>query len=100
MAGAPDPDASAERPIPPIYVRDPEIVNALADSVAILGADFRPLFVIGGIGGRVGFSRYNDLSMRLADWVHPSDHGVLGAALQQALAEPGIDIETPARVHN
>ena len=34
----------------PFDVRDPEIVRALADAVAILDADFRPRIMLGRLG--------------------------------------------------
>src|ERR1700730_17617815 len=85
---------------PPLDVRDPDVLVALAEAVAILDADFRPRIVLGDLGLRAGFSRARDLTTRMADWVHPDDHAALGDALVECRTAAGLEIEVRARVRN
>jgi diguanylate cyclase (GGDEF)-like protein/PAS domain S-box-containing protein len=97
MASVPRFDALARAPLD---VRDPDVVAALAEAVAILDADLRPRMLMGDIGRRAGFLRADDVTTRLADWVHPDDHPILADALARSQAAPGVDIDAVARVHN
>src|SRR2546421_8591061 len=85
---------------PPLDVRDPDVLRALAEAVAILDVDFRPRIVLGDLGLRAGFSRAQDLTTRMADWVHPDDHPAVGDALVECRTSPGREIEVRARVRN
>jgi diguanylate cyclase (GGDEF)-like protein/PAS domain S-box-containing protein len=86
----------------PFDVRDPEIVRALSDAVAILGADFRPRIMLGRLGAYAdaGFSRVGDPTMRVVDWVHREDHQLVVAALMRSRDLPGVDVDVRVRVHN
>src|SRR5436190_18292872 len=101
---APVPDVAAVGAVstqtPPLDVRDPDVLCALAGAVAILGADFRPRIVLGDLGLRAGFSRAQDLTTRMADWVHADDHPAVGDALLAVQTSPGEEIEVRARVRN
>jgi diguanylate cyclase (GGDEF)-like protein/PAS domain S-box-containing protein len=101
-------EAKAEAPVisvtagaatPPLDVRDPDVIHALADAVAILGADFRPRLLLGELGVRAGFGRA-ELTTRLADWVHQDDYAPVQAALDESRESPGVDVEVRARVRN
>ncbi len=87
-------------PDAPLDVRDPELFRALVETVAVLGADFRPRTLLGAEMVRFGFNGAGDLGARLADWVHPDEHQMLGEALNQCGLAPGIDVEVRARVRN
>src|SRR5256885_2133935 len=100
MAGVPEVVAAVGPPALPLDVRDPDVVCALADAVAILAADFRPRIVLGDLGLRAGFRRAQDLTTRMADWVHPDDHPAVGDALVECRTSPGREIEVRARVRN
>ena len=86
----------------PFDVRDPEIVRALADTVAILGPDFRPRIMLGRLGAYAdaGFSRVGDPSIKVAEWVHREDHGLVMDALMRSRELPGVDVDARVRVHN
>ncbi|HWS47947.1 MAG TPA: diguanylate cyclase, partial [Acidimicrobiia bacterium] len=99
MAGAPR-HPSSVAPAAPLDVRDPEIVVALSEAVAILDADLRPRMVLGPLGLRAGFARADDLTTRLADWIHPDDHQAVGDALERCRSAPDVDVEVRVRVHN
>src|SRR2546421_10891099 len=92
------PDGVPDAPDAPLDVRDPELFRALADTVAVLGADFRPRTLLGGEMVRFGFGGAGDLTARLADWVHPDDHRTLADALTHSGIAPGVDIEVRVRV--
>jgi diguanylate cyclase (GGDEF)-like protein/PAS domain S-box-containing protein len=98
MVGVP-PAIAAGAVTPPLDVRDPDLIRALADTVAILGPDFRPRMLVGDIGVGAGFSRA-DLTTRLADWVNQEDYEPVVAALHRSQGRPGVDIEVRARVRN
>jgi diguanylate cyclase (GGDEF)-like protein/PAS domain S-box-containing protein len=98
MAGVP-PAVAAGAVTPPLDVRDPDILRALADTVAILGEDFRPRMLLGDVGVGAGFSPA-DLTTRLADWVNKDDYEPVVAALQRSRERPGVDVEVRARVRN
>jgi diguanylate cyclase (GGDEF)-like protein/PAS domain S-box-containing protein len=84
----------------PLDVRDPDVVRALADAVAILGPDFRPRIMLGRLGAYAGFGRLDDLTVRIAEWVHQDDLPVMLNALARTSDAPGVDIEVRVRVHN
>jgi diguanylate cyclase (GGDEF)-like protein/PAS domain S-box-containing protein len=84
----------------PIDVRDPEVVRALADAVAILGPDYRPRIMLGRLGNYAGFGHLDDLTVRIGDWVHHDDYGLVLDALASSGRAPGVDIEVRVRVHN
>ncbi len=84
----------------PLHIREPEIVRALADAVAILGPDFRPRIMLGRLGAYAGFSNLDDLTARIAEWVHHDDLGIVLDALSRSVSEPACDIEVRVRVHN
>lgn len=84
----------------PLDVRDPDVVRALADAVAILGADFRPRIMLGRLGAYTGFSHLDDVTVGIADWVHRDDHRVVFDALERSTSAPGRDIRARVRVHN
>jgi PAS domain-containing protein len=86
--------------VEPFDVRDPEIVRALADAVAILGADFRPRIMLGRLGAYTGFSRLDDVSVRIAEWVHQEDLPAMLDALSRSQSAPGAQVEVRVRVHN
>jgi diguanylate cyclase (GGDEF)-like protein/PAS domain S-box-containing protein len=100
MAGVPEVVAAVGPAALPLDVRDPDVVCALADAVAILDADFRPRIVLGDLGLRAGFSRAQDLTTRMADWVHPDDHPAVGDALVECRTSAGREIEVRARIRN
>ena len=79
----------------PLDVRDPDVVLALADTVAILDADLRPRTILGRLGSRPRDSHgADDLTKRLADWIHPDDHAAVGERAACACRdEPGVDID-------
>ena len=81
-------------------VRDPEVVRALADAVAILGPDFRPRIMLGGLGAYAGFLHAADLTARIAEWVHQDDLPLVLDALGRSRNAPGVDIAVHVRVHN
>ncbi|HMC70105.1 MAG TPA: diguanylate cyclase, partial [Mycobacteriales bacterium] len=85
---------------PPLDVRDPDVLRALAEAVAILDLDFRPRLVLGDLGLEAGFSRAHDLTTRMADWVHPDDHPAVGDALVACRAVAGLESEVRVRVRN
>ncbi len=93
------PTIAARAAVQPLDVRDPGVLDALSDAIAILGADLRPRMLLGELGMRGGFSRA-DLTGRLADWVHQDDYGPIQAALDESRALPGLDVEVRARVRN
>jgi diguanylate cyclase (GGDEF)-like protein/PAS domain S-box-containing protein len=86
----------------PLDVRDPSVLRALADAVAILGPDLRPRIMLGRLGAYVdaGFSRIGDLDVRLVDWVHHDDQRVVFDGLNRSRALPGVDVEIRVRAHN
>ncbi len=84
----------------PFDVRDPDVVRALADAVAILGPDLRPRIMLGRLGAYAGFARLDDLSVRIAEWVHQDDLPDTIDALARSRSAPGVDIEVRVRVHN
>ena len=45
------------RTVEPLDVRDPDVVRALADAVAILGPDYRPRIMLGRLGAYAGLRR-------------------------------------------
>ncbi len=95
--GAPDPSGS---PVGPLDVRDPDIVRALSDAVAILGADYRPRIMLGRLGSYAGFDHLDDLSARISDWVHRDDLATVLDALTRSRETPGVDVDVHVRVHN
>src|SRR5438309_4775192 len=94
---APVPEVAAAGAVdaqtPPLDVRDPDVLRALAEAVAILDLDFRPRLVLGDLGLEAGFSRAHDLTTRMADWVHPDDHPAVGDALVACRAVAGLRSE-------
>lgn len=100
MAGAPQFAAPEGADAEPLDVRDPEIVRALADAVAILGPDLRPRIMLGRLGTYAGFSRLGDQNLRIVDWVHQDDHRLVVDALDQSRDAPGVDVEARVRVLN
>ncbi len=94
--GAAGESAGAE----PLHVRDPDVVRALSDAVAILGPDLRPRMMLGRLGGYVGLSRLENLDLRLAQWVHHDDLPVVLDALARSRRAPAVDVEAQVRVHN
>src|SRR5438105_3336094 len=101
---APVPEVAAAGAVdaqtPPLDVRDPDVLRALAEAVAILDLDFRPRLVLGDLGLEAGFSRAHDLTTRMADWVHPDDHPAVGDALVTCRAVAGLESEVRVRVRN
>ncbi len=97
-----DADALASPPSEagPLDVRDPELVRALGDAVAILGSDLRPRIMLGRLGGYAAGSRFDDMQFRVTDWVHQDDLGVMLDALARSRSAPAVDIEARVRVHN
>jgi diguanylate cyclase (GGDEF)-like protein/PAS domain S-box-containing protein len=95
-------DEGGNAPIEPLDVRDPAVLRALADAVAILGPDLRPRIMLGRLGAYVdaGFSRIGDLDVKLVDWVHADDQGVVFEGLERSRARPGADVEIRVRAHN
>ena len=91
-------DTAAE----PLDVRDPGVLRALADAVAILGPDLRPRIMLGRLGAYVdaGFSRIGDLDVKLVDWVHRDDQRVVFEGLTRSRSLPGVDVEIRVRAHN
>jgi diguanylate cyclase (GGDEF)-like protein/PAS domain S-box-containing protein len=75
-------------------------VRALADAVAILGPDHRPRIMLGRLGNYAGFGHLDDLTVRIGDWVHHDDYGLVLDALASSRRAPGVDIEVRVRVHN
>ena len=84
----------------PLHVRDPEVVRALADAVAILGPDLRPRIMLGRLGGFTGATGMADMGSRIADWVHRDDLGLVRDALERSRLAPSVDIPARVRVHN
>jgi diguanylate cyclase (GGDEF)-like protein/PAS domain S-box-containing protein len=84
----------------PLDVRDPEVLVALVDTVAILDADLRPRFIFPEHGLNAGFVDAGNTDARLGDWVHADDYQPIVDALARCRANPGVDIEVPARVNN
>jgi hypothetical protein len=84
----------------PLDVRDPEVVRALTDAVAILGPDFRPRIMLGRLGAYAVFLRADDLTARVADWVHQDDLPLVLEALGRSHDTPGAEVEARVRVHN
>jgi diguanylate cyclase (GGDEF)-like protein/PAS domain S-box-containing protein len=93
-------ETDVEAGVEPFDVRDPEIVRALADAVAILGPDFRPRIMLGRLGAYAGFARLDDLSVRIAEWVHQEDLPAMLDALSRSRVTPGGEVEVQVRVHN
>jgi diguanylate cyclase (GGDEF)-like protein/PAS domain S-box-containing protein len=95
-------DGRADARAEPLDVRDPGVVRALADAVAILGPDLRPRIMLGRLGAYVdaGFSRIGDLDVKLVDWVHHDDQRVVFEGLNRSRALPGVDVEIRVRAHN
>jgi diguanylate cyclase (GGDEF)-like protein/PAS domain S-box-containing protein len=84
----------------PFDVRDPDVVAALVDCVAILDANLNPRVTFGRLGLRPGFARSEGSNAVPSSWLHPDDqHRVLEALLQSKSA-PRRDVEVVARVHN
>ena len=86
----------------PLDVRDPEIVRALVDAVAILGPDYQPRIMLGRLGGYAdaGLGGVGDIRARIADWVHEDDLGVVLDGLARSRETPGVDVNVRIRVHN
>src|ERR1700693_1750825 len=84
----------------PLDRREPDVVHALADAVAILGPDFRPRIMLGRLGAHASFMRAEDLTARIADWVHQDDLATVLDALGRSGDAPGVDVEAQVRVHN
>jgi diguanylate cyclase (GGDEF)-like protein len=100
MAGIPPFVAPEGADAEPLDVRDPEVVRALADAVAILGPDFRPRIMLGRLGAYAGFQRAEDLTARISDWLHQDDLPIVLDALGRSRSTPGTDVEARVRVHN
>jgi len=56
--------------------------------------------MLGRLGAHAGFMRAEDLTARIADWVHRDDLRIVLDALGRSGAEPGVDVEARVRVHN
>lgn len=95
-------DDGGDAPAEPLDARDPGVLRALADAVAILGPDLRPRIMLGRLGAYVdaGFSRIGDLEVKLVDWVHGDDQRVVFEGLQRSRSLPGVDVEIRVRAHN
>jgi diguanylate cyclase (GGDEF)-like protein/PAS domain S-box-containing protein len=95
-------DDGESAPAEPLDVRDPAVLRALADAVAILGPDLRPRIMLGRLGAYVdaGFSRIGDLDVRLVDWIHHDDQQVVFDGLNRSRALPGGEVEIRVRAHN
>jgi diguanylate cyclase (GGDEF)-like protein len=100
MAGIPPFVAPEGADAEPLDVRDPEVVRALADAVAILGPDFRPRIVLGRLGAHARSLRANELTTRIAEWLNRDDLPAVLDALGRSRDAPGVDVETRVRVHN
>jgi diguanylate cyclase (GGDEF)-like protein/PAS domain S-box-containing protein len=98
MAWVPPPLAPTG--VPPLDVRDPDVVLALADTIAILDADFRPRMLLDRAGVRAGFSRAGDLNSRAGDWIHQDDYGEIVAALTRCKQDRDVDVGVRVRVRN
>jgi len=85
---------------PPLDVRDPDVLRALAGAVAILDVNLRSRLVLGDPGLEAGFGRSHDLTTRMADWVHPDDHPAVGNALVECREVAGLETEVRVRVRN
>ncbi len=98
MAGMPRvaPGASANLSLP-LDARAPEVVRALVDAVAILGADFRPRMMLGAFAPAAGDDDPAAADARMRDWVHPADLGRVGEAIQAACADPTTEVRVDAR---
>ena len=57
MAGGPRFVGALSGAAAPLDVRDPDVVVALADAVAILGPDLRPRIMLGRLGAYAGFAK-------------------------------------------
>jgi diguanylate cyclase (GGDEF)-like protein/PAS domain S-box-containing protein len=86
--------------VEPLHVRAPEVVRAFADAVAILGPDHLPRIMLGRLGAYVGFGHLDDLSARIADWVHQDDLPLVLDALTRSRRSPGVEVDVRVRVHN
>jgi diguanylate cyclase (GGDEF)-like protein len=98
MAGVPRLAALSGAPTQPLDVRDPGVVAALVDCVAILGPDLRPRVTFARLG--IGFAQTVGREAKAGDWMHPDDVPAILDALEQSRNAPNCDIEVRARVQN
>jgi diguanylate cyclase (GGDEF)-like protein len=98
MAGVPRLAAPLGAPTQPLDVRDPDVVAALVDCVAILGPDLRPRVTFDRLG--IGFAQTTGPDAKADDWMHPDDVATVIDALEQARNAPNCDIEARTRVRN
>lgn len=96
MASAPRLVASFGTEMLPLDVRDPDVLTALADAVAIVDADFRLRCALGRLGPPTALA--GSAVPGSGEWIHPEDCAAVAAALQQSVDGPGTDVELPARL--
>jgi diguanylate cyclase (GGDEF)-like protein/PAS domain S-box-containing protein len=92
MASSPRLDASFGTQTLPLDVRDPDVVAALVDAIAIIDAAFRPRITLGRLGPP------GSPLPGTGEWIHPDDCAAIAAGLRQCAATPGTDVELPARI--
>jgi diguanylate cyclase (GGDEF)-like protein/PAS domain S-box-containing protein len=84
----------------PLDVRAPDVVRALADAVAILGADFRPRVLLGAFAPGEGDADPTAADARMSDWIHPADTDGVADAVLRACADPSQETRVDARVYD